>query len=408
MPMLRIDAIDTAGFAEFRAVLAAHRYRGDAIFARTREWPKSYRAGTTMEAAYDYLFASEPAVRELLKLFLSRQTLEGSAVEALLTPPVTSFLVDIDLLERQADGYRCRYLLFPIEHAYIVTDPIGDFFAPGDRNAVFELVGEQSLLANALLREPCDTALDVCTGSGVFAILAARFCSHVWAVDINPRAVRFAKFNALLNGADNVTVLDSDVYSGLDNLTFDVITANPPYNPTCGAVETPRLSVHGGFGGEEVLFAILAGLRQHLRPGGRAQIITRLFFEGHAPYQHRLNDILDLDCFDAVLLHWPIRQIFTLTNLMASSWSLGRHGVGLAAMCDYYKSRGIERESFGVLNLRRVAAGGVFRTIERHEIAQDRSLVETIRAQLMACDHMSASDRHANLDDRQARHSRSA
>ncbi len=393
--MFRIDASDSAALAELRATLGKHGYSGDAIFAKTREWLRSYKAGTAREAAYEYLFASELPVRDLMKLFLSRQTVERGVVEPLLTQRLASSLVDIGLLEQQPNGYRCPYLLFPVEHAYIVTDPIGDIFSNGESHAVFEMVGEQNVLANALLRDPGAMGLDLCTGSGVFAILLSRFCDRVWAVDVNPRAVTFAKFNVLLNGADNVTVLESDLYGSLSGLSFDVITANPPYNPSCGRVEAARLSVHAGFGGEDVLFAILAGFGQHLRPGGRAQIMSRFYLESCSPYQYRLNGVIDLDCFDAVFLHRAPKKIFTLSRLEKTSWSVGNDGQGLAALCEYYKSRGIERETFGILNLRRVGAGGQFRSVECGEWVHDRSLVEMIRPHLLSRDPMLAHDQVA-------------
>lgn len=50
-----------------------------------------------------------------------------------------------------------------------------------------------------------EAVLDLCCGSGVQGIAAAALRggnAHVTCVDINPRAIRFARFNALLNGLD--------------------------------------------------------------------------------------------------------------------------------------------------------------------------------------------------------------
>ena len=48
--------------------------------------------------------------------------------------------------------------------------------------------------------DPCDSLLDLGTGAGVAALIAARSARHVWAVDITERAARFAEFNQRLNG----------------------------------------------------------------------------------------------------------------------------------------------------------------------------------------------------------------
>jgi release factor glutamine methyltransferase len=70
--------------------------------------------------------------------------------------------------------------------------------------------------------------LDVGTGSGALALVAARAGAAVTAVDINPAAVRAARENVVR--ADlTVRVLESDLFSAVRGERFDVIVANPPY-----------------------------------------------------------------------------------------------------------------------------------------------------------------------------------
>lgn len=56
------------------------------------------------------------------------------------------------------------------------------------------------LLAALTVRRSIGTALDLGTGGGVQALLAARHSRRVVAVDVNPRALRYTAFNARLNG----------------------------------------------------------------------------------------------------------------------------------------------------------------------------------------------------------------
>ena len=60
------------------------------------------------------------------------------------------------------------------------------------------------MLARLTFRRPVERALDIGTGCGYHAILAAQHAEHVIATDINPRAIAFTAFNALLNDAPNV------------------------------------------------------------------------------------------------------------------------------------------------------------------------------------------------------------
>lgn len=86
------------------------------------------------------------------------------------------------------------------------------------------------LLGSAVLAEvaPGDRVLDMGTGSGVNAILAATVASDVVAVDINPRAVETARSNAIRNGVgERVDVRYSDVFSAVED-EFDLIIFDPP------------------------------------------------------------------------------------------------------------------------------------------------------------------------------------
>ena len=53
-------------------------------------------------------------------------------------------------------------------------------------------------------------ALDVGTGGGAQALLAAHHADHVVATDVNPRALAFAGFNAALNGIDTIELKRGD------------------------------------------------------------------------------------------------------------------------------------------------------------------------------------------------------
>jgi release factor glutamine methyltransferase len=86
------------------------------------------------------------------------------------------------------------------------------------------------LLGTAVLAEvkAGDRVLDMGTGSGVNAILAAAVATDVLAVDINPHAVEAARDNAIRNGVGNrVDVRESDVFSAVDG-EFDLIVFDPP------------------------------------------------------------------------------------------------------------------------------------------------------------------------------------
>src|SRR5918997_3058287 len=93
------------------------------------------------------------------------------------------------------------------------------------------ITGMSHLLGEAVLEEvrESDRVLDMGTGSGVNAILAASKAAEVVAVDINPVAIEAARNNAADNGvADRIEVRSSDVFSNVDG-KFDLIIFDPPF-----------------------------------------------------------------------------------------------------------------------------------------------------------------------------------
>ncbi|WP_420706749.1 methyltransferase [Streptomyces sp. NRRL S-1824] len=94
---------------------------------------------------------------------------------------------------------------------------------------VYRPQADSSLLAAAMRREsigPGMDVLDLCTGSGVLALQAARLGAQVTAVDISRRAVISARLNASLAGLP-VSVRRGDLFSVLPERRFDVLVSNP-------------------------------------------------------------------------------------------------------------------------------------------------------------------------------------
>lgn len=76
------------------------------------------------------------------------------------------------------------------------------------------------------------SVLDLCTGSGCLAILAALSYSNsfVTAVDISPEALEVADINICDYGLkDRIKLVQSDLFSAVEEKRFDLILANPPY-----------------------------------------------------------------------------------------------------------------------------------------------------------------------------------
>lgn len=231
-----------------------------------------------------------------IEIFLLQGAVPDSELERLLSAPSREVLLRNGILSMDPAGLvRARASLFPVGNCLIFSDHAwhklphpGYTTVPSDQ--VMFVGNDSRFLARATVRRPARACLDLCTGSGIHAILAAAHSERVLAVDINPRAVRCARFNARISGASGVHVVAGDLFGPVaEHERFDLITANPPFVPSPVDEFTFR---DGGRSGETVLRRIVAGLPVYLAPGGIAQVITELGERDGEPVAARVRSWL--------------------------------------------------------------------------------------------------------------------
>lgn len=120
--------------------------------------------------------------------------------------------------------------------------------------------------------------LDLCTGSGCLAILAALAFpeSQVDAVDISPDALDVASRNIKDYGLEaRIKQIQSDAFTGIQQQRYDVIISNPPYvNAESMAtlpaeyLREPQLALASGNDGLDFVRIILKEAASHLNSKG--------------------------------------------------------------------------------------------------------------------------------------------
>jgi ribosomal protein L3 glutamine methyltransferase len=184
-------------------------------------------------------------------------------------------LARVARLARRRIGERIP-LPYLLHEAWLAGEP---FYV--DRRVIIPRSHIAELLQDGLrpwLRRPVRSVLDLCTGSGCLAILAAKAFARarVDGSDLSAAALAVARRNVQrhrLRG--RVRLLRSDLMSGLGERRYDLILSNPPYvnAPAMHALpreyrREPRKALAGGADGLDLVRKILAQAAAHLHPRG--------------------------------------------------------------------------------------------------------------------------------------------
>ena len=123
-----------------------------------------------------------------------------------------------------------------------------------------------------------ETAVDICTGSGCLAVLAAKFFPNaaVDAVDLSVDALEVAKLNLREHEVEQqVSLHQGDLFQPLAGRKYDLIITNPPYVdhdamdgfPAEFRAE-PSMAFDGGVDGLDLVRTLLADAANQLNPEG--------------------------------------------------------------------------------------------------------------------------------------------
>jgi ribosomal protein L3 glutamine methyltransferase len=162
------------------------------------------------------------------------------------------------------------------------------------------------------LRRPVRRVLDLCTGSGCLAILAAFAFprARVDASDLSSAALAVAARNVRQHKLKRrVSLVRSDLFDALEGERYDLIISNPPY-VTTGAMRKlpdeyrhePGLALAGGQRGLDLVSRIVEEAPRHLGSGG---LLACEVGDGQASVLRAYPDLP---------LTWPMDEVFVLAR----------------------------------------------------------------------------------------------
>ena len=309
-----IDDTDLSGFRTAISRLTRAGYCETAVCERLGVADISFLQWRALPIYREERLKLRDALGSAIDLFLLQGAVPAVELNRLFDTNDQGALVRGGILVIDDNGVaRARASLFPVENRLVFSDHAWPKLPhPGQSSIPYDQVmsvgADSRWLARATVRRPVGATLDLCTGSGIHALLAASHSQHVVAVDINSRAAHCTRFNAQVTGADNIEVIIGNLFEPVQGKCFDLITANPPFVPS--PVDSLRFR-DGGNSGEDVQQDLIAGLPCHLAPGGIAQIVTELGERDDEPISDRLRRWLGDAPMDILILR--LRE-HTVTN----------------------------------------------------------------------------------------------
>lgn len=143
---------------------------------------------------------------------------------------------------------------------------------------VFKPSRHGSTLSNFIKVNPNEKVLDIGTGTGFLAILAAKLGGKVFATDILPQAVELTQNNAQKNNV-SVDVRLGDMFEPFAGEKFDVIIANVPQEELSPKITKtlPKevvVGMSGGKNGNELLLKVLNLAPKFMHKDSRLYVVA--------------------------------------------------------------------------------------------------------------------------------------
>ena len=235
---------------------------------------------------------------QLARLFLLGVAVEADTARRALAPADLDELAEAGLVHREDGTVKGAIRITPYAGLLLAHDSESAEHLHAD--VVTGVNQSARTLASLTPREEVATALDIGTGNGLQALLAAVHSKHVVATDVNVRALGFTELSATLSGLDNIEVREGSLYEPVAGESFDLVVCNPPY---VISPDTRFAYRDGGMRGDDLTRRVVSEAPEHLNEGGLAQLLGNWAHGAHEEWSAPAKRWLEGKGCDVLLLH---------------------------------------------------------------------------------------------------------
>ena len=241
------------------------------------------------------------ALNVLLRWFVVGEPVAQKTAKQLIPAEILTLMQDCGLLTSIGENLASPVMFAPFETFWIATDTYAHLSRGSGEDDVLMINSTTLYLLNLAIRRPCRSLLDLGTGCGVVAVMAAaQFAEQVTATDLSGRAATFAQFNVWLNETPKVEVLTGDLFQPVSGRRFERILSNPPFyiTPSVNRMFAENPMELDGFCRNLVKQAAL-----HLEEGGFLQMLCEWAeIEGESWHERVAEWFVGTGC-DAFVCH---------------------------------------------------------------------------------------------------------
>jgi Methyltransferase small domain len=348
------DALTAAGFT---ATGIAERI-GPAATAAVRRGD--------MRAALRATTDADP-LATLIRLFICGQTEDGDRTAAALAPLDLADALAAGLVVRHDDGVGAGVELEPYHDWWVVCD-LSASMRPGQPlrpDHVLGVGGASTTLAQATIRHPVATALDLGTGCGVQALHLSTHAGRVTATDLSERALRFAATTAALSGLD-WELLRGDLTAPVTGRRFDLVVSNPPF--VVGPGTTTHTYRDSGRAGDAVCAELTRAATGLLTDGGTMQFLANWAHVAGEDWRDRVAGWLAGTGLDAWVVEREVCDPVAYVNLWLADAAESQPAQRAANWLDWFDANAVEAVGLGLITIR--AAGHLDPTVRIEELRQ--------------------------------------
>lgn len=320
------------------------------------------------------------------------QTREQSA--DFVPAEVMSLLLECGLLLANGDTLEPGAMLLPFQGFLVAAD-----HPTAIEKKQLEMVlwpnPTSKFLARFAVRKHSRATLDLGTGSGILSLDASRFSDRVVATDLNERAVACARFNARLNGFENIEVYPGDCFAPVSDRTFDLILSNPPFFIT---PQTDYMFCENPMDLDGLCRRLVKEGPAHLNEGGYMQMLCEWAQIKGQSWEERVAEWVQGTGCDA----WVMKGLtqdpeeYAQYRIKETSLDSAQDAANYSGFMAYYRHRGVEAIHDGMVVLRR-REGRNFIRIEEVPTRPSGDLGEVVLSTFAAHDLLRENDTDEKL-----------